>query len=174
MMEVACPRYWGPAAETCAEAAIGLTWTGATAARITMDDPTLEWTFRMSRGVLLAVANAANAALPLGSWRPRALVAAREWLAEHVLDLGRIDLSGRLPGGMFGTMMPGRAYRITDAAARLDGRDLGEPVRVSEPPRLGEFELPSTPLFAIGEAHVETPDPREYERLAREALRRAG
>jgi len=172
LLEVACPRYWGPAAVENAFADIELSWTGPNTARMTVDAPALEWTFSMSQGPLLAVLNALHAALPLGSWRPRVLVAAREWLAEHVLRVGRIDLAGRLPGGMNGTMMPARIYRIHDAAARLDGVDLGRPVRADAPPRLGEFELPSSPIFAVGGAHVETPDRDEYERLVREVARR--
>ncbi len=174
LLEVACPRYWGAAAVESAFADIDLTWTGPNTARMTVDEPALEWTFSMSQGPLLAVVNAIHGSLPLGSWRPRALVAAREWLAEHVLDLGRVDLSGRLPGGMLGTMMPGRIYRIHGATARLDGVDLGPPVRADSPPRFGDFELPSAPLFAIGEAHAETPDQQEYERLVREATHRVG
>lgn len=174
MLEVACPRYWGPAAEENAFADIELTWTGPSTAQMTVDEPALEWTFSMSRGPLLATVNAIHAALPLWSWRPRALVAAREWLAERVLDVGRVDLSGQLPGGMPGTMMPARVYRIHHSTACLDGVDLGSPVRVDEPPRLGAFHLPSSPLFAIGGAHVETPDQREYERLVREVEHRVG
>lgn len=174
MLEVACPRYWGPAATESTFAAIDLTWTGPNTARVTVDEPALEWTFSMSQDRLLAVVNAVNAALPLASWRPRALVAAREWLGEHLLGLGRSDLSGRLPGGMPGTMMPGRVYRIHESTARLDGVDLGAPVRADRPPRFGDFALPSVPLFAVGEAHVETPDREEYDRLVREVALRAG
>jgi hypothetical protein len=74
---------------------------------------------------------------------------------------------------MPGTMMPRRIYRIHAATARLDGIDLGPAVRLTEPPRFGEFALPSCPLFAIGEAHVETPDRDEHERLTREVSRLA-
>jgi len=36
---------------------------------------------------------------------------------------------------------------------------------VDEPPQFGDFVLPSAPLFAVGEAHVEVPDREEYDRL---------
>lgn len=120
---------------------------------MTVDEPALQWTFGMTRGPLMASVNAINAALPLASWRSSALVAAREWIVRHVLDIGPVDLSGRLPGGMPGTLMPKRISRIHDSTARLDGDDLGTPVRLKEPPHFGEFSLPSSPLFAIGEAH---------------------
>lgn len=167
LLEVACPRYWGPAAEESTFARIELTWEGPDTARTVVDDPALEWTFTMSQDPLLAAVNTVNAALPLASWRFGPLVAAREWLAEKALGFGRVDLSGRLPAGMPGTMMPRRVYRISQAGARLDGRDLGAPARADEPPRFGEFELPSHPLFAIGEAHVEIPDLPEYQALKR-------
>lgn len=174
LLEVACPRYWGAAAEVNAFADIDVTWPGPNTARMTVDEPALEWTFTMSQGPVLAFVNAIHAALPLGSWRSSALIAARERLAEHVLGTGPVDLSGRLPNGMPGTMMPGRIYRIHAATARLDGVDLGPPVRAAEVPRLGDFALPSCPLFAVGEAHVETPDRDEYERLARAVTRPMG
>ena len=165
MLEVACPRYWGAAAVESSFADIEIEWTGPDTARMTVDEPSLEWTFTMTRGPLMASVSAINAALPLASWRSSALVAAREWVAEHVLNVGPVDLSGRLPGGMRGTLMPRRIYRIGDSTARLDGADLGAPVRLEEPPLFGDFRLPSCPLFAVGEAHVLVPDRQEYERL---------
>lgn len=164
-LEIACPRYWGPAAEESAFAGIDLEWTGPNAAKMTVDEPALEWTFSMTQGWLMAAVNAVNAALPLASWRSRPLLRARQWLGEHVLGIGRADLSGRLPGGMAGTLMPRRIYRIHESTAILDGVDLGEPLRLDEPPYFGDFALPSVPLFAVGGAHVEVPDREEYERL---------
>lgn len=171
LLEVACPRYWGAAAEESAFADIDLTWPGPNTARMIVDRPALEWTLSMSQGPALAAVNAIHSVLPLSSWRPNALLAAREWLAEHVLGLGPVDLSGRLPNGMPGTLMPGRIYRIHAATATLDGHDLGPPVRLTTPPHFGGFALPSSPLFAVGEAHVETPDHEEYERLTRQVRR---
>jgi len=167
MLEIACPRYWGEAAVESAFADIELDWTGPNTARMTVDEPSLRWTFSLSRGPLLASVNTINAILPLATWQSSALVAAREWLAEHVLDIGPVDLSGRLPGGMVGNLMPKRIYRIEDSVARLDGDDLGAPVRPEETPYFGEFKLPSCPLFAVGEAHVQIPDREEYEQLRR-------
>ncbi|MFW6192957.1 MAG: hypothetical protein ACOC83_05685 [Gemmatimonadota bacterium] len=166
-LDVACPRYWGEAAAESAFADIELDWTGPNTARMRVDEPSLEWTFRMGRGPLMAAVNAINASLPLASWRSPALLRAREWLAREVLDVGAVDLSGRLPGGMHGTLMPKRIYRIEEARARLEGADLGAPVRLDEPPRFGAFRLPSCPLFAVGEAHVRVPDREEYARLRR-------
>lgn len=168
-LDIACPRYWGEAAVENALARVELEWTGPNTAQMTVDEPSLEWSFSMTRGPLMAAVNAINAALPLSSWRSPALLGAREWLARCVLDVGPVDLSGRLPGGMHGILMPQRIYRIDDSTARLDGADLGAPVRLEEPPTFGAFRLPSCPLFAVGEAHVRVPDREEYERL-REAV----
>ena len=169
LLEVACPRYWGPAAVESTFADIELTWPDPNTARMTVDKPALDWTLSMSEGPLLGMLNRINAALPLGSWRPQSLVGAREWLAEHVLGIGDVDLSGRLPGGMHANLMPTRIYWINDSTATLDGADLGAPVSLERSPQFGEFSLPAAPLFAVGEAHVEIPDRGEYERL-REAV----
>lgn len=173
MLEVACPRYWGPAAMESRFASINLDWTGPNQLQVTMDQPALEWTFNVSRGALLATMNAINTAVPLWTWRPRALMAIREWLADHLLNVGKVDLSGRLPSGMNAAMAPKRVYRIRNATARLDGVDLGAPARASEPPHFGDFKLPSSPLFAIGEAHVQIGDLPEYHRLIREVYERS-
>lgn len=167
MLEIACPRYWGAAAVESSFASIELEWTAPNTARMTVDAPSLQWTFNMVREPVISVMNAINAALPLATWRSLALVAAREWVGEHILDIGPVDLSGRLPGGMPGTLMPQRIYRIDDSTARLEGVGPRTPVRLEEPPRFGAFRLPSCPLFAVGEAHVEVPDQEEYEQLRR-------
>ena len=38
---------------------------------------------------------------------------------------------------------------------------------LGESPTFGDFNLPASPLFAVGEAHVEVPDRDEYDRLRR-------
>ncbi len=65
--------------------------------------------------------------LPLWTWRAGWLVRARELLAKHALGMGEMRLSGKVPSGQIGILMPQRMYLIEDSTAVLDGVDLGRP-----------------------------------------------
>src|SRR5262245_31201029 len=43
-LDIACPRYYGPACHYTGHARIGVEWTSATTLRITVDQPSLDWT----------------------------------------------------------------------------------------------------------------------------------
>jgi hypothetical protein len=161
-LDTACPRYYGAACDYTGYAHIELTWTGPTALRVTMDSPSLDWTLTAASTRLLNALNRMSAALPLSTWRPRPLIRARERLARS-LGMGRLQMSGRMPSGHTGTLMPQRMYFINDAHAQLDGIDLGRPVRLTENPTIGDVPLPARGLLAIGGAVWEILDPDEYE-----------
>ena len=62
-----------------------------------------------------------------GHGDPDPLVRARELLAKHVLQVGDIRLSGTMPSGHEGILMPERMYLIDRSTCVLDGMDLGQP-----------------------------------------------
>ena len=161
-LDTACPRYYGAACAYTGFARIGVTWTGANSLRVTMDKPALEWTLTAHENLTLRLLNPISARLPLSSWRPRWLVRAREELARS-LGMGDLKLSGRMPSGHTGILMPGRMYLIDEARASLDGRDLGSPVIVKRPPAIGEVPLPTRGVLAIGGAMWRILDRVEYE-----------
>lgn len=165
--DIACPRYYGPACDRVGTSRIDVAWTGPRDLRVTMDDPHLEWTLTVARSPRLAVVNPAAAAMPLSSWRPRALVRARELLA-GALGMGRLELSGEMPSGHDGLLMPKRMYLIGGSRARLDGTDLGRPTRLAENPMIGGVALPRRGVLAVGQAVWAIRDPDEFERLRRE------
>ncbi|MFE3635024.1 hypothetical protein [Streptomyces sp. NPDC059168] len=162
-LDTACPRYYGAACEHTGYARIGLTWLGPTTLRVTMDSPSLDWTLTASATRLLRLLNGISGALPLATWRPRLLVRARERLA-RALGMGDLRLSGTMPSGHTGTLMPQRMYFVDDSHATFDGVDLGHPVRLIENPRIGDVPLPARGTLAIGQAVWEILDPAEYER----------
>ncbi len=159
----ACPRYYGPACHFTGYARIGLTWAGPATLRVTMDPPALEWALTATSTRLLDLLNAMNAAMPLATWRQRSLVRARERLASR-LGMGQLRLSGIMPSGHTGTLMPERVYYIDDSRAKLDGLDLGHPTRLRDSPTIGGVALPARGILAIGQAVWEILDPAEYER----------
>jgi len=116
-----------------------------------MASPSPEWTLTASSTRLLDVLNSISGALPLATWRPHSLVRARERLA-RALGMGHLEMSGVMPSGHTGTLMPQQMYVVDDSRATLDGVDLGLPVHLPDHPRIGEVPLPARGVLAIGQA----------------------
>lgn len=167
-LDTACPRYYGPACSHVGHAAIGIEWTGPASLRVTMDTPRLEWTLTAAETPILRVLNAVSPRLPLWTWRHRSLVRARELLARRILGMGEISLSGPMPSGHAGILMPERMYVIVDATAVLDGEDLGRPARVRPNPRIGEVPLPARGVLAAGRGAWPILDRDEHARTRAE------
>ncbi|MFE3326707.1 hypothetical protein [Streptomyces sp. NPDC059176] len=163
-LDTACPRYYGAACARTGPARIEVTWTGPASLRVTMDAPPLDWTLTASSTPLLGFLNGIGAALPLGTWRCRSLVRARE-LAARALGMGRLQMTGVMPSGHTGTLMPRRMYYVDASRAVLDGADLGRPVRLRENPRIGDVPLPARGVLAVGQAVWEIRDRAEYDRV---------
>lgn len=166
-LDTACPRYFGTAAARNIAARIDLTWVGPTTGHVVVDELGLDWTFTATAGPLLRALNVVAGAMPLASWRPRPLVAARERMA-RALGMGRLQMSGLTPSGHQGTLMPKRMYLIDDSRATLDGVDLGRPARLEQNPEIGGVPLPARGVLAIGGGMWEIADGDEYARLRAE------
>ena len=166
-LDIACPRYYGPACQEVGHARIEVSWDSSRALRVTMDDPDLEWTLSVARSPALWLLNLLSETMPLGSWRPRLLVGARERLA-RALGMGQLELAGTMPSGHHGLLMPRRMYLVDQSAATLEGTDLGKPARLSRNPTIGGVPLPARGVLAVGEAVWRIRDPEEYAGLRRE------
>jgi hypothetical protein len=169
-LDTACPRYYGPACTHVGHAAIDLAWTGPTSLRVTVDAARLDWTLEAAEPRLLRVLNGMSSRLPLWTWRPRPLLRAREVLARRLLDMGELRMSGTMPSGHHGTLMPQRMYFIEDATAALAGVDLGHPAHVTPTPNIGGFPLPARGVLAIGQAAWPILDHDEYTRTVDETI----
>jgi hypothetical protein len=162
-LDTACPRYYGAACHFTGHAQIRLTWDGPANLRVTMDSPALEWTLTATSTRKLDLLNTMSAAMPLATWRPRRLSRARERLAS-ALGMGQLQLTGTMPSGHTGTLMPQRMYFIDDSQATLDGVDLGHPAHLQTNPMIGEVTLPARGVLATGQAAWQILDPAEYQR----------
>jgi hypothetical protein len=163
-LDTACPRYYGPACTTVGHATIALEWTGPASLRVTMDAPRLEWTLTARQTPLLRVMNAMSPRLPLSTWRSPRLVRARELMAQHALGLGEIRMSGTMPSGHEGILMPQRMYFVDETTAVLDGEDLGRATHVSPNPAIGQVPLPARGVLAIGQGAWEVLDTKGARR----------
>src|SRR5262245_57380851 len=108
-LDTACPRYYGAACKQTGFAHLEFTRTGPATLQVTMDEPALEWTLTASSTTYLDVLNALSAAMPTATWRPRALLRAREGMA-RMLGVGEIELSGVMPSGHTGMLMTKQMY----------------------------------------------------------------
>ena len=125
-----------PACAYAGFAKINLEWTGPVSLRVTMRDPSLEWTFVATETTTLRVLNVISPRMPLWTWRSQLIVRTRELLANHVLGMGEIRMSGTMPSGHTGILMPQRMYFIDDATRSwpvrtLDIRQRSVPIRES-------------------------------------------
>lgn len=166
-LEIACPRWWGPALCGASLANIRVDWRGPRELRVMVDEPVLDWVVSFSERRMETLMNAMSAPMPTWSWRPRALRAPREWMARWALDMGRIKLDGRAPAGMEAVFMPGRIYGINSSHATLSGNDLGEATTAATEPTVGTFPFPVRGVLAIGDFRARIRDEQEYEALTR-------
>lgn len=168
-LDLACPRYYGPACDLTAHAKIDVEWTGPASLQIKVDSPDLTWTVEASETSLLRLMNRLSPHLPLWTWKTRVLVAARELLARRLLHVGPIRMRGTMPSGHVSTLMPERMYFIDSSTAVLDGEDLGRPIRLEEPVDIGGVLVPSRGILAVGQAAWEILDRAEHERACANA-----
>ena len=150
-LDTSCPRYFGSACGYTGFASIDVTWPTRNSLRIRMTDPSLDWTVTAHSTRVLTFINVISAKLPRASWRPQALVRAREHLA-HRIGMGHIQLNSVMPSGHTGLLMPEQIFFIDEARAALNGTDLGRPVRLRTNPTIGEFRLPSRGVLVKGGA----------------------
>lgn len=150
-LDASCPRYFGPACDYTGFADIDVTWSGPDSIQVLMTEPAVEWTLTAHAPPVLALCNAVSSRLPLSSWRPRSLVWAREQMARW-FGMGDLQLRGVMPSGHSGRLMPEQMFLVDQSTARLEGRDLGHPVRLQKNPVIGGFRLPARGVLVKGGA----------------------
>jgi hypothetical protein len=98
-LDTACPRYYGAACTQTGFARLALTWIGPATLQVTMDEPALKWTLTARSTMYLDWLNAVSAAMPMETWRPRALLRAREGVAS-MLGVGESECRESRPPGI--------------------------------------------------------------------------
>lgn len=163
-VETTCPRYWKPALQRAALANVDVTWTGPAELRVEMDDPRLFWTMSIRAPPHLRGLNAVSASLPLWTWKPAPLRRVREWIADRLLGMGDVRLAFTSASGHEARIMPEQIFFVDESEAVLDGRSLGDPVRLETNPTIGGVPTPTRPVFVLGQAHMRIADVDEYRR----------
>jgi hypothetical protein len=79
--------------------------------------------------------------------------------------MGHLQLSGVMPSGHVGTLMPQRMFFVEDSRACFDGLDLGRPAHAQENPTIGAVPLPARGVLGIGGGMWQIRDAAEFERV---------
>jgi hypothetical protein len=80
-------------------------------------------------------------------------------VAGVALAAGKLRLTGRAPNGQRFIANPLLTWTVPSAKAIINGRNLGAVEPLREQPRLDDFWIPRTGLFAIGRAYFDAFDP---------------
>lgn len=166
-VDTGCPRYFGPACDETALRRIEVEWTGPASLRVGMDSPSVDWSLTATEPPVLAALNAVHGVMPLSTWRSPLLVHAREAMV-RTMGMGRLQMSGPMPSGHTGTLMPQRMYFVDESTATIDGTDLGHPTHLQKNPTIGGVALPARGILAIGQGMWQILDPDEYARTRAE------
>ncbi len=162
-LDIACPRYVGAACGYTGHARIELSWTGPRTLRVSLDAPSLDWTLSVHTSPGAGRSEHARRSNAPATWRHTWLDRGTERMAQ-ALGMGRLALSGEMPSGHVGKLMPQRMYYVDDAQATLDGLDLGRPTRLAENPKIGDLPLPARGVLVIGQGMWQIRDPEEFSR----------
>jgi len=81
----------------------------------------------------------------------------------RALGIGRLQMTGMMPSGHTGRLMPKQMRLVDQAHATLDGVELGRPVQLRDNPRIGDVALPARGVPAIDQGVWEVLDQVEYE-----------
>ena len=166
--DVACPRYYGAAADLVVDAEIALTWLGPNELQVRMPDHEFELTVDMVTPWRARLLGAVGARLPIWLWRVPGVPPRLARIADAVLDVGDVRLAGTVPNGQRTFLMPRRLFPIVSGTATLAGENLGTPVRTETNPTIGDVTLPARPMLAVGEAYFSITDRDEYEQTRAE------
>jgi hypothetical protein len=142
----ACPRYFGPALHSYRVDEIDITWNGAAELSITAVRARLHLALRLQGTPLTRVLGAASRAAP-DSLIEQARFGA---IAGNILGAGRMTLAGTAPAGQRFVIRPHALWRVSAAAAVIDGRDKGAVAVPFDQASLGGFLIPRRGLFATG------------------------
>lgn len=171
--ELACARYTGRIAGAAPVTEITIGWTGPLDFTVRVPEAGLEWRVRLGSTLATRALSRAAALLPEALWSSPPALSLLGRVAGVALRAGRVGLQGRMPNGQWFRASPRRIWIVEASGAVLRGEDLGEPARLPEQARVGDFWIPRRGLFAFGQAHVEPLD-RARHAFGSAAATRAG
>ncbi len=150
--ELACPRYFSAALVEARQVRIDLTWTGPATLLLTVPERAFTWSTTFRTSAVTTVLNGVGSVLPDRWWRSDRVLSLLGPVAGAALRAGHVALEGAVPNGQHFQANPLEVWLVEQAAATLDGVDLGPPGPLDEQARLGDFWIPQRGVFAVGRA----------------------
>jgi hypothetical protein len=150
-----CHRYFGLAVERLVVAPIRVEWTDPLRLLVTIDGGcTLSWSIELASSLGTRLTTACLRAVPNRAWRHEGTVRALARVIAWPLRSGRLHLTGLVPTGAHFTLRPLALWRIVASRAKLHGHDLGQLTRPTQQAALGDYVIPRSGLFVVGESHM--------------------
>ena len=119
----------------------------------------IEWQFDLRPTLATRAMNLLGSLMPDPLWKNPTVLAAMAPIAGVALGAGKLRLTGRAPNGQRFIANPLLTWAVPSAKATIGGRNLGAVVPLREQPKLGDFWIPRTGLFALGRAFFDSFDP---------------
>ena len=164
--EHSCARYFSSATPNPAVVCpIEVTWTDDFT--LSVDIPEiLTWTIGLRRTVITGLFSRVGTRLPESLWANTGFLGLLGPLAGVALGAGKVRLAGTMPNGQRFRIAPKRLWAVDSTRATLRGRDLGEPERLPQQARLGDFWAPQRGLAVVGQGRFEAFDPIKHQGAA--------
>jgi hypothetical protein len=153
-----CARFFGKALTDITVLPIKTHWDGPRRLRIVAPGR-IEWQLDLSSTLATRAMNLIGSLISDTLWKNSTVLATMAPVAGVVLGAGKLTLTGRAPNGQRFTANPLSTWTVPSAKATIDGRNLGAVAALREQPKLGDFWIPRTGLFAIGRAFFDAFDP---------------
>jgi hypothetical protein len=153
---VACSRWFGNGVEDSEVMPIEVTWDGPTELHVSAGER-VDWHLRLASSPMTRVMNAMGAGMPMAAWRSAPVLRAMGAMASATLGVGKVAMTGLTANGLPFDANPMRIWRVVEAAATIEGVDVGSPAPLAEQARLGDFWLPQQGIFAMGRVFVGAP-----------------
>ena len=153
-----CARFFGKALADITVLPIETQWNGPRRLHIVVPGR-IEWQMELSSTLATRAMNVVGSLMPGRLWKNPTVLAAMAPVAGVALAAGKLRLTGRAPNGQRFIANPLLTWAVPRAQAIIDGRNLGAVQPLREQPRLGDFWIPRTGLFAVGRAFFDAFDP---------------
>jgi hypothetical protein len=154
-----CARFFGKALAEITVLPIETQWDGPRLLRIVAPGR-IECQLDLSSTLATRAMNLMGSLMPDTLWKNPTVLAAMAPVAGVALGVGELRLTGRVPNGQRFIANPLSIWTVPSAKAIIDGRNLGAVAPLREQPKLGDFWIPRTGLFAIGRAFFDAFDPK--------------
>ena len=156
-----CARFFGKALADITVLPIETHWEGPRRLRIVAPGR-IVWQLDLSSTLATRAMNLMGSLMPGTLWKNQTVLTALAPVASVALGAGKLRLTGRVPNGQRFIANPLLTWTVPSANAVVGGRNLGAVAPLQEQPKLGDFWIPRTGLFAVGRAFFDTFDPETH------------